>query len=45
VLVRVPAQTVGARRLQVLVDESFQGKRWVVETDVANCFEAIPHSG
>jgi len=31
--------------LQVLVDESFQGKRWVVETDVANCFEAIPHSG
>ena len=31
--------------LQVLVDESFKGKRWVVETDVANCFEAIPHSG
>jgi RNA-directed DNA polymerase len=31
--------------LQVLIDESFQGKRWVVETDVANCFEAIPHSG
>ena len=31
--------------LQVLVDESFAGKRWVVETDVANCFEAIPHSG
>jgi len=31
--------------LQVLVDESFKGKRSVVETDVANCFEAIPHSG
>ena len=31
--------------LQVLIDESFKGKRWVVETDVANCFEAIPHSG
>ncbi len=31
--------------LQVLVDESFQGKRWIVETDVANCFEAISHSG
>jgi RNA-directed DNA polymerase len=31
--------------LQVLIDESWQGRRWVVETDVANCFEAIPHSG
>jgi group II intron reverse transcriptase/maturase len=31
--------------LQVLVDESFGGRQWVVETDVANCFEAIPHSG
>ena len=29
--------------LQVLVDESFRGLRWVVETDIANCFEAIPH--
>jgi RNA-directed DNA polymerase len=29
--------------LQVLIDESWQGRRWVVETDVANCFEAIPH--
>jgi RNA-directed DNA polymerase len=29
--------------LQVLLDESFRGKRWVVETDIANCFEAIPH--
>jgi RNA-directed DNA polymerase len=28
--------------LQVLIDRSWQGKRWVVETDVANCFEAIP---
>jgi RNA-directed DNA polymerase len=30
--------------LQVLVDESFRGARWVVETDVADCFGAIPHS-
>lgn len=29
--------------LQVLLDESFRGQRWVVETDIANCFEAIPH--
>jgi RNA-directed DNA polymerase len=28
--------------LQVLIDESWQGRRWVVETDIANCFEAIP---
>ena len=28
--------------LQVLIDQSWQGKRWVVETDIANCFEAIP---
>lgn len=31
--------------LQVLLDESFQGRRWVVETDIASCFEAIPHEG
>ena len=31
--------------LQVLIDESFAGKRWVVETDIANCFTAIPHNG
>jgi RNA-directed DNA polymerase len=31
--------------LQVLVDESWRGRRWVVESDVADCFEAIPHSG
>lgn len=29
--------------LQALVDESFRGRRWVVETDIANCFSAIPH--
>ena len=28
--------------LQVLVDEAWQGRRWVVETDIANCFSAIP---
>ncbi|MGH8995285.1 MAG: group II intron reverse transcriptase/maturase [Acidimicrobiales bacterium] len=31
--------------LQVLTDESFAGKRWIVETDIANCFTAIPHDG
>lgn len=31
--------------LQVLVDESWGGARWVAESDVADCFEAIPHSG
>jgi len=31
--------------LQVLVNESFAGARWVVETDVDDCFGAIPHSG
>src|ERR687898_1287926 len=30
--------------LQVLIDEAWKGRRWVVETDIANCFEAIPHS-
>jgi group II intron reverse transcriptase/maturase len=29
--------------LQVLIDESARGRRWVVETDIANCFSAIPH--
>jgi RNA-directed DNA polymerase len=29
--------------LQVLIDETWGGRRWVVETDVASCFEAIPH--
>ena len=29
--------------LQVLVDESWKGRRWVVETDIAQCFSAIPH--
>ncbi|MCA1680805.1 MAG: group II intron reverse transcriptase/maturase, partial [Actinobacteria bacterium] len=31
--------------LQVLIDESWKGSRWVAESDVASCFEAIPHSG
>ena len=31
--------------LQVLLDESLRGKRWVVETDIADCFTAIPHEG
>jgi group II intron reverse transcriptase/maturase len=29
--------------LQVLIDESWRGRRWVVETDIADCFGAIPH--
>jgi RNA-directed DNA polymerase len=31
--------------LQVLIDQSWKGKRWVLESDIADCFEAIPHSG
>ena len=31
--------------LQVLIDESWRGRRWALESDIANCFEAIPHSG
>jgi group II intron reverse transcriptase/maturase len=31
--------------LQVLVDEAWRGRRWVAESDIADCFEAIPHSG
>jgi RNA-directed DNA polymerase len=31
--------------LQVLIDETWRGKRWLVETDIASCFEAIPHDG
>jgi RNA-directed DNA polymerase len=29
--------------LQVLIEECAQGRRWVVETDIASCFPAIPH--
>jgi RNA-directed DNA polymerase len=29
--------------LQVLIDEAWRGRRWVVETDIASCFETIPH--
>jgi RNA-directed DNA polymerase len=29
--------------LQVLLDESWRGRRWAAETDIASCFEAIPH--
>ena len=29
--------------LQVGLDECYKGRHWVVETDIANCFEAIPH--
>ena len=28
--------------LQVLIDEAWRGNRWVVETDIASCFEEIP---
>ena len=30
--------------LQVLIDEACRGRRWVCETDIASCFEAIPHN-
>ena len=29
--------------LQVLLNESFRGQRWVVETDIANCLESPTH--
>ncbi len=29
--------------LQVIIDEAWRGRRWVAESDIANCFEAIPH--
>jgi group II intron reverse transcriptase/maturase len=29
--------------LQLVLDECYRGRRWVVETDIADCFEAIPH--
>jgi group II intron reverse transcriptase/maturase len=29
--------------LQVVIDEAWRGRRWVVETDIASCFTAIPH--
>ncbi|MGC8487788.1 MAG: group II intron reverse transcriptase/maturase [Clostridia bacterium] len=29
--------------LQVLLDEAFRGRHWVMETDIAHCFDAIPH--
>ena len=31
--------------LQVLIDEAWRGRRWVVETDIASCFDKIPHDG
>jgi group II intron reverse transcriptase/maturase len=29
--------------LQVVIDEAWRGRRWVVETDIADCFSTIPH--
>ena len=29
--------------LQVLLDESFAGRLWVVETDIANCLDVASH--
>ncbi|MGH3848672.1 MAG: group II intron reverse transcriptase/maturase, partial [Pseudonocardiaceae bacterium] len=29
--------------LQVVIGEAWRGRRWVVETDVAECFSEIPH--
>jgi group II intron reverse transcriptase/maturase len=31
--------------LQVLIDEAWDGRRWVAESDVSDCFGAIPHDG
>jgi len=30
---------------QVLIDESWRGRRWVAETDIASCFKAIGTPG
>ena len=40
---RVPPERSAHDALQVLIDESWRGPRWVVETDIADCFSAIPH--
>ena len=46
VLVRVSAQARRrTTRSRSSIDETWSGRRWVVETDIANCFEAIPHDG
>ena len=29
--------------LQVLIDEAWRGRRWVVETDIANCLDPWSH--
>ena len=29
--------------LQVLIDEAWRGRRWVVETDIADCLDAWSH--
>jgi group II intron reverse transcriptase/maturase len=31
--------------LQVLIDEAWDGRRWIAESDVSDCFGAIPHDG
>ena len=31
--------------LHVLVNEAWRGRRWVVETDIANCLDASSHCG
>ena len=31
--------------LQVIVDEAWDGRRWIAESDVSDCFGAIPHDG
>ena len=29
--------------LQVVIDQAYRGRRWLVESDVDSCFESIPH--
>ncbi len=43
--VRVSPEARGARRPAGARGRVVRGARWVVETDVADCFGAIPHSG
>ncbi len=41
---RVPPRAEIERR-STLIDEAWDGRRWVAESDVLNCFGAIPHDG
>jgi RNA-directed DNA polymerase len=43
VLVPVSTERSAHDALQVVIDEAWRGRRWVVETNIANFSSAIPH--